>query len=281
VTQAVGGAGVAYRVGPGQSRARLALADIAGGFSAAQVWMLLGWQDVKQRYRRSVLGPFWLTISTAILVGMLSVLYGALFKLPTEIYAPFVGVGVVVWTFISTLLNEACTAFISVEAIVKQVRAPLTLHVCRMVWRNLIIFLHNSLILVPICTVYGGGWQASLLLAPLAVLLIALNGVWIGICLGIVCARFRDIPPIVANLVQVAFFITPIMWLPALVQARGLGWVVDLNPLHHFIETVRAPLLGAPTPLASWLVVCVMTLAGALLSAVALYRYRHRLPYWL
>lgn len=272
---------VVYRVGKDRSRLQDALRDIVSGLAAAEVWSLLAWQDIKQRYRRSVLGPFWLTISTGVLVGMLSFLYGALFRLPIEVYAPFVGVGIVVWTFIASLLNESCTAFISVDAVVKQVRAPLTLHVCRMVWRNGLIFMHNALILVPIYLIFGKGWHWNLLLLVPAVLAIALNGVWSGVVLGVLCTRFRDIPPIVANLVQVAFFVTPIMWLPELLEARGLRWIVDLNPVHHFIEIVRAPILGAPVPLASWAVVVVTTLAGASLSLAALQRYRHRVPYWL
>lgn len=271
---------VVYRVGPDRSRLDLALADLAGGFSSAEVWMLLAWQDVKQRYRRSVLGPFWLSINTGVLIGMLSFLYGTLFHLPQEIYTPFVGVGVVVWTFIASLLSDACTAFISVEAIVKQIRAPLTLHVCRMVWRNVLVFAHNALIVLLIYLIFGKGWHWDLLLVAPAVLAIAVNGVWAGIVLGVVCARYRDIPPIVANLVQVAFFVTPIMWMPELLEARGLAWAIELNLAHHFIEIVRAPILSAPVPAASWLVVAVVTAAGAVLSLGMLQRYRHRVAYW-
>ena len=271
---------VVYRVGPDRSRLDLALADLAGGFSSAEVWMLLAWQDVKQRYRRSVLGPFWLSINTGVLIDMLSFLYGTLFHLPQEIYTPFVGAGVVVWTFIASLLSDACTAFISVEAIVKQIRAPLTLHVCRMVWRNVLVFAHNALIVLLIYLIFGKGWHWDLLLVAPAVLAIAVNGVWAGIVLGVVCARYRDIPPIVANLVQVAFFVTPIMWMPELLEARGLAWAIELNLAHHFIEIVRAPILSAPVPAASWLVVAVVTAAGAVLSLGMLQRYRHRVAYW-
>jgi ABC-type polysaccharide/polyol phosphate export permease len=272
---------IIYRIGSNRSRRREALRDILSGFAAAEVWSLLGWQDIKQRYRRSALGPLWLTISTAVLVAMLSFLYGALFNLPIQLYAPFVGTGIVVWGLIASLLNEACIAFIAVDAIVKQVRAPLTLHVCRMVWRNALIFLHNGLILVPLYLVFGKGWHWDFLLLVPAVVALAINGVWAGIVLGVLGARFRDIPPTIANLVQVAFFVTPIMWLPDLLEARGLMWVVDVNPIHHFIEIVRAPILGAPVPTASWEVVVIVTLAGAILSLAVLERYRHRVPYWL
>ncbi len=270
-----------YRVGFGQSRRSQAVQDICSGLAAWDIWALLGWQDIKQRYRRSMLGPLWLTISTAVMIGVLSFLYGALFRLPVDVYAPFVGVGVVVWNFISMLLNEACNVFISVEAIVKQVRVPLTLHVCRMVWRNFVVFLHNALVVIPIYLVFGKGWHWDLLLVAPALLAIALNGVWTGIALGILCTRFRDIPPIVVNLVQVVFFVTPIMWLPELLSARGLTWVVSLNPMHHFVEIVRAPVLGTPVPLLSWAVVTAVSVVGWLIALALLERFRHRVPYWL
>jgi len=270
-----------YRVGFGQSRRSQAVQDIRSGLAAWDIWALLGWQDIKQRYRRSVLGPLWLTISTAIMIGVLSFLYGALFRLPVDVYAPFVGVGIVVWNFISMLLHEACNVFISVEAIVKQVRVPLTLHVCRMVWRNFVVFLHNALVVIPIYLVFGKGLHWDLLLVAPALLAIALNGLWAGIALGILCTRFRDIPPIVVNLVQVVFFVTPIMWLPELLSARGLTWVVSLNPMHHFVEIVRAPVLGTPVPMLSWAVVTAVTVVGWLIALALLERYRHRVPYWL
>lgn len=264
-----------------RSRLRAALQDLHDGCNSYHVWGLLGWQDIRQRYRRSVIGPLWLTISTALMVSVMGYLYSGLFNQPANIYVPFIAAGFVVWGYISTVLNEACSVFISSEQIIKQIRAPLTLHVCRMAWRNLLIFFHNALILGVVYIVFAREYHWNVLLLPLAVLLIAVNTVWVGLVLGILCTRFRDIAPIVANVVQIAFFVTPIMWLPELLEGRGLRWVADANPIYHFIEIVRAPILGVAIPPASWVVTLAVTAAGYALAIVALQKFRHRVPYWL
>ena len=270
-----------YSAGMGASRLARALSDLREGIAAYPAWGLLGWQDIKQRYRRSVIGPFWFTISTGVFVAALGALYGGLLHQPLDTYIPYIGVGMVAWGMISSMANEACTVFTGSEQMIRQVRAPLTLHVCRMVWRNLLIFFHNALILVVLLLYFWKGLHWQLLTVPLSIAVYAATGVWSGLLLGIFCARFRDIAPIVANLLQVLFFATPIMWRPDMLKARGLAWIGEFNPLHHLITILRAPLIGDPFPVLSWLVVLVITAVGFLLALWALRRYRHRVPYWL
>lgn len=265
-----------------ESRVERAVQDILHGLTAYHVWSLLGWQDIRQRYRRSVLGPFWLTVSTGITVAMFGLLYGTLFRTDIKGYVPFLAVGMVLWGLISTILNEACLVFTSSEQIIKQVRAPLTLHVCRMVWRNLIVFAHNAVILVIVYVVTWNGLHWQLLLIPAALLVYALNGVSAGLIIGVLCTRFRDIAPIILNFVQIAFFATPIMWTPSLLKPHGLMWVAQLNPLEHYLEILRDPLLGmAQVPVFSWAVVAICTVIGLIAAIAVLARYRHRVPYWL
>ncbi len=262
-----------------ESSYTLALRDLLGGVNKASIWNILGWQDIKQRYMRSVLGPFWLTISSAILVAALGVLYATLLGQSIEEFIPHVAGGLLVWTFLSTMILEGCTVFIASEGIIKQIRLPLTVHVCRMVWRNVIIFLHNAVILLCVLYFVPEVDIAHLLTIPVAILVIAFNGIWIGIVLGVLCTRFRDIHQIITNFVQILFFLTPIFWKPELLQDRG--WVANYNPAYHFIELVRSPLLGNGIPVFSWSVIMLLTVAGFILAYFMLARYRHRVAYWL
>ena len=264
---------------PLSSQAALALQDIVEGARAVHLWGLLGWQDVRQRYRRSTLGPFWITISMGALVGGLGFLYAGLFKIGVADYLPFIAVGFVVWGLVSSLLTEGCAAFISAESIIKQVALPLSIHVYRTMWRNFIILAHNAIIYVIVAVFFSvqPGWTGFLALPGLA--LLCLNGVWMGLLLGLVSARFRDVPQIVASVVQIAFFLTPIIWKPELLPERAL--LLDLNPFFHFVEVVRAPLLGHVPGLTSWLAVLGITVGGWLVTLV-MYRHFHwRIPYWV
>lgn len=268
---------VASASSPSSHGAR-ALQDVVDGARAIHLWGLLGWQDVRQRYRRSTLGPFWLTISMGALVGGLGFLYAGLFKIGVADYLPFIAVGFIVWALISSLLTDGCTTFIDAESIIKQVALPLSIHVYRVVWRNFIILAHNVIIYAVVVLFFPvqPGWAGLLALPGLA--LLCLNGVWIGLLLGLVSARFRDVPQIVASVVQIAFFLTPIIWKPELLPERAL--LLELNPFFHLVEVVRAPALGHVPEPASWLAVLGITLGGWLVTLLMYRRFHWRIPYW-
>lgn len=272
-----------YKGGYPESVWKIAIRDVADGVGDVQLWMFLGWQDIRQRYRRSVLGPLWLTISTGIMVTVLSILYSRLFNLPVDIYIPYFVSGIIIWNLISSLLSDGCNTFTDVDTLIKQVRMPLMLHVCRMVWRNLIIFFHNLIILVLVwCYLHKGVTLINLFECAIALLLIAVNGLWVGMLLGAFCSRYRDIGQIVTNLIQVVFFITPIMWMPSLLKNKGVAlWILVINPFYHFIEIFRAPLLGHALPITSWIIAIGITLAGLTLTTSIIGYYRNRIPYWL
>ena len=258
---------------------RLALKDIKDGAFSIYLWPMLGWLEIKQRYRRSVLGPFWLTISTGAMIGGMGPLYGRLLGQDVSSYFSYLGVGIIVWFLIASLINDSCNAFISAGGYIQQLKLPLTVHVLRVVWRNLIIFAHNLVIVALILIFYRPNIGWSSLLMPLGVLLIAVNGVWLGILLGLLCARFRDIPQIVNSLVQVAFFLTPVIW-----KAEMLGkyrWTAEVNPLSHFLEIVRAPLVSGTTNTRSWAVVLAITVVGYAVTLAMFSRFRARIAYWV
>ena len=261
------------------SQATLAVLDLAEGVRAHHLWHLLAWQDIRRLYRRSVLGPFWLTVSMGALVGALGSLYGMLFEVESADYVPFLALGFIIWTLISGVITDGCKAFITAEGIIKHVGLPLSIHVYRLLWRHLIILFHNAAVFVVVAAVFAvwPGWTG--LLALPGVVLLCLNGIWAGLLLGIVSARFRDVPPIVTSIVRICFFVTPIIWMPELLPARTL--VLDANPFFHLVEVVRAPLLGQMPGLASWTAVLVMTAAGWLVTFVFFRRYRRRIAYWV
>lgn len=262
-----------------RNRLALAIKDFKDGLASIHVWPMLGWLEIKQRYRRSVLGPFWLTISTGAMIGGMGPLYGHLFGLDIATYFPYLSVSFIVWLLIANVANDACMVFISAEGFIKQMKTPLTVYILRMVWKNLIIFAHNLVIIFLIVLAWPPAIAWHMLLIPLGVLFIAINGIWLGAFLGLLCARFRDIPQIVSSLVQVAFFLTPVMWKPEMLG--GSQWAAAWNPFYHFLEVVRAPLLAAATNWFSWTVVLGITVIGYAVTLLLFARYRARIAYWV
>lgn len=253
--------------------------DLYYGVRRFQLWMMLGSQDIRQRYRRSTLGPFWLTISLGVTIGALGLLYGGLFNQPLEQYLPYLAAGFVVWSLIAGLINDGTRTFIDSDGLIKQLSTPLSIYVYRTVWANALIFLHNVIVFFLVALIFLKPLSWSIFLALPALGLILLNGVWLGLLLGLVSARFRDVPQIVSSIVQVMFFITPILWTADMLPDRAL--LLELNPFFYLVELVRGPLLGnAPSP-KTWVAVCLITTAGLTVSIMVYSLYRWRIAYWL
>jgi ABC-type polysaccharide/polyol phosphate export permease len=263
-----------------EAQLKLALDDVRQGFARSDLWLLLGWNDIRQKFRRSLLGPFWLTISTAIMLVALGFVYAALFKMDLNQYFPYLAAGIVTWSLISTLVIEACQTFIGSESMIKQIRLPFTVHAFRVVWRNIIVFFHNIVIVVVVVLIFSklpGLVPLLCLLAGLA--LFVLNGVWLCLFLGLICSRYRDMPPMITSLIQLVFFVTPIIWHPSLLAGRQR--IINFNPFYHFIELLRAPMLDAVPTAVTWAAVLGITAGGWIVTLLLFWRYRRRIAYWV
>lgn len=254
--------------------------ELLDTLKAPHLWGVLAWYDIKQRYRRSVLGPFWLTFSTGIMIAALGVVWSLIFHMKIEEYLPYYACGQVIWSYYSGQINEACTGFIQFDGLMKQTRLPLPSFLLRLVMRNLIIFFHNFVVVIVVISFFGRGWSWTALAAIPGLLLASVCIFFVSICVAIPCTRFRDLQPIVQNLITVGFYITPILWKPEAVGPQ-FAWIVEFNPVAHLLNVVRDPLLGTLPPLASWEWVCAMIVVFGLIASGLLARYRHRVAYWL
>jgi ABC-2 type transport system permease protein len=261
--------------------------DLVDGWRSRELWAHLGWQDIRQRYRRSVLGPIWITISMAVTALALGVLYAGLFGNSLEKQLPYILVGFIVWAFISGCILEGADVFIANEGLIKHLPAPLSVHVYRLVWRQTLLFAHNLIVYVVMLIVFPRALHWSSLMAFPAFALLAINGAWIALLFGMASSRFRDLNPIIGSVVQLTFFLTPIVWVyedflhsanPAVAQRARLA---EINPVLHFIEIIRRPMLGQPFVGHHWIVVLGITVVGWTVTLMALRRYRTRVPYWV
>jgi ABC-2 type transport system permease protein/lipopolysaccharide transport system permease protein len=256
-----------------------AVGDLAAGMARSWIWSRLAYQDIKLRYRGSVLGPFWVTLTNLILIVSMGVIYARLFHVDAKTYVPYIMMGILVWQFISGTINEACGTFTDAKDVIQQVPMPFSVQAYRVVYRNLIVFGHN-VVIVPFGIVLFKvpvDWHLVEIVPGL--FLLSLNGLWISLILGALSTRFRDIPPIVSNVVQVLFFLTPIFW--PLDAVGDLKHWLALNPFFAWIDVVRAPLLGvAPEP-TSWPILAACVAVGGLSSFVFFVRFRERIAYWI
>jgi len=263
-----------------------AFKDLLQGAKQHELWLMLGLQDIKQRYRRSILGPFWITIATGVMALALGLLYSMLFQLPLADFLPHVTVGLIMWNFISGAIREGSTIFIDNEGLIKQLPAPLSVHVYRLVWRQTLFLGHNLIIWLLLIVIFPRslGWEFFLVIPGM--LLLVVNGVWVAMFFGMVATRFRDVAPLLEALTQLLFYVTPIVWTTKTLTDQG-GAVADrarlaeINPLYHYLEIVRSPLIGEPIEAYHWWIVLAFTAVGLLVAMLAMRQWRFRVSYWV
>jgi ABC-type polysaccharide/polyol phosphate export permease len=255
--------------------------DIFGGLLRYKLWGRLGWLDIKRRYRRTAVGPFWSTLTLAFHVISVGTVGAGLFKQDLTTYLPYLASGMIVWTMISTILIESCALFIQGNALMRNVKFEYSVLAYALVWRNFVIFLHNLVVFFCIALLFHRGvFSPTLLLLIPGIMIVLANGVWIAMLGGILCLRFRDIQPIVQTVVQISMLITPIFWMPESLSGAHRLMFAQLNPLYRLIDVVRAPLLGKTPTLASYIAMVVMTTIGWVVTYATFRYFRKRIPYW-
>ena len=261
------------------ARQTLSVSDIVKGCRLWRLAWTLGWLDIKLRYRGSMLGPLWLTLSTGIMVGALGLLYSSLFHMNLHEYLPFLSLSMVLWGFLSAVVSEACTTFTDAEGVIRSVRMPFFLFSARVVIRNLLALAHNIVVIVVVFVLLSvaPGWSA--LLAIPGLLLWLVDALALSLLLGSFCARFRDIQPIVNSLMQIAFFMTPVIWKPE--QAGRRFFLLQPNPFFDLLQVVRAPMLGTPADARTWLYALLYSSALLAIAWLFFIRARGRVTFWL
>ncbi|MAU83819.1 ABC transporter permease [Gordonia sp. Z-3] len=265
---------------------RRAVRDLSQGLRTSELWLHLGWQDIKQRYRRSVLGPLWITVATGVTAVAMGLLYGELFGMDIKVFLPYVALGFIFWNFIQSSILEGSAVFSANEGLIKQLPAPVSVHVYRVVWRQLIIFAHNIVIIAIIFAIFPPPLNWTVLLVIPAIGLFVLNAIWVSIVFGILSTRFRDIGQLLTTVVQLVFFMTPIIWsTQSLTSATGEESsrlkIVELNPMFHYLEITRGPLLGESVQFYHWAIVIGCTVVGWVLAMLVMRNYRARVAYWV
>lgn len=256
--------------------------DIIDGVKQHHLWTYMAVSEIRRRYRRTVLGPFWTTLSLAIFIGSMSVLFSYLWKTDIPSFLPFFASGFICWVFVSTVIVESCTVFVSAEGLLKQIPLPYSTFSWLVISRNLLIMAHHSIVYFFIVLVLKVPVNLNTLLFIPGIILVCLTGFWVSILVGLLCSRYRDLQQVVNSLLQISMFVTPIFWPPSQLGG-GMRAVVllDANPLYHYVSIVRLPLLGQAPEFHSWIITAIITLVVGILAFLLFAKYRRKLIFWI
>lgn len=273
---------------PRQSAFARASSDLWSALRNWTLWWRLSMLDIRSRYRRTVIGPFWNVLSVAILVVALGFVYALLWQVPYREYLPYFSAGYVTWVFITGTMNEHSGSFISGANMIRSMTTPMTLHIVRPLFRNVLIFFHALVvhIVAVIALQYNLEHPLALLLFPVGLVILSANLLWIGILLAVLCSRYRDFIQVITSVLQVAFFITPIFWYRDMLRTENAPPAADLilaqlNPFYHLVDVVRAPLTGVYPDALTYIVTISAAVIGLVFSLYIFGRSRGRIAYWV
>jgi lipopolysaccharide transport system permease protein len=259
--------------------AETAWGDWWAGTRRVDLWGTLAWYDIVLRYRRSLLGPWWITLSMgAMLLGM-GPLYAALFGVPLARFYPHLALGIIFWNFLSTSINDACQVFITAAAYLKQGAVPRSVFVWRSLARQLFFLAHHLVLYLPVAIWAGLTWNPRMVLVVPGLLVVLVNLHALAITLGLLSARFRDVPNIVSSSLQLLMFLTPVFWFPERLPERSR--FILYNPLAQLLDVLRLPLLGGLPAPGTVRFLLYFTGLNVAVAALLYARLRRQVVYWV
>jgi lipopolysaccharide transport system permease protein len=243
---------------------------------------LLAIQDIKHSYKRSAIGPLWTTLSMAIQITTMAVVFSLIFRIELEEYFPWLAASMLIWNFFATAITEGSNSLIRAEDFIKQIRISPTVYLLRSLQKSIILFGHNVLILPLVYLLFFRDYRPEMILVIPGLILLIGNLMWITVIIGFACARYRDLGPIIGSTLTILYFVTPIMWKPENLGNGELAHLLlGLNPVYHLLQVVRQPLVGELPTLENWLAGASLLVIGGVAAAVTYVKFRNKVAYWI
>ncbi len=259
-----------------------AIVDLYDGLKRWYAIYIIAINEIKQKYRRTALGPLWNSINMIVMVLGLSLLFGTIFKQNVKTYVSYLAVGILFWTYITSVVTDSCRCWTDSSEIIKQIKVPLSFFTYKLMIKNLILLIHNTLIVMLVLTLLG---EAHFKTNAQGVMqfIIAIIGLFsISILIAMLTTRYRDVLPIVENGLQLIFYLTPIIWK---VQQVGEGTVLNKiirwNPFFYEMTALRGILDGSLLERDQMIVFSLGVLVLISFSFMEFNKHFKKLAYWL
>jgi len=255
------------------------IADWTRALSMWRLWIALGHEDILERYRRSALGVAWVVLSFALFVAVKVSVFGQMAAVPVAEFGLFVTLGFGLWTFISAMVLDGCSAFIHARPWILGSSTPYPVYLLQALFRNVLVFVATFAVMFAALAWKGDPWRLAALTALPAFGVYLVTSLWVSALHAPLCARWRDAHHAAQTGVRMLFFVTPILWMPSL--APPLARIAAYNPIAHFIEIVRAPLMYGYVPVDSWWWVLAINAIGIPAGLFVYARTRNNLVFWV
>jgi ABC-type polysaccharide/polyol phosphate export permease len=256
-----------------------AVRDLRDVVVRSTIWSSLANADIRSKYRLSTFGSLWITLTTGALALAIGLFYGQFFGQDMYSYLPYFTASYITWTFIASVIGEASLTLVGAGNLIKSSQMPIVFHILRMLQRNLIVFLHNAIVIFAIWPFVRWSLHPSAVLSLAGLVLLYLFLVGTSAIIAIICVRYRDVPPLIQVLIQFLFFLTPIIWYPE--KIRFGTELLKFNPVTYMLMIVRDPILGRPVEIQTWIIAFCLSAASLIAGSFMYVRFRRRIAYWV
>lgn len=261
------------------SPARVAVRDWVRAFHLWRLWTALGAEDLSDRYRRTFFGVTWVVTSFAAFVFVKVLVFGQMSPASFGEFAMFVTVGFGLWSYISLMVLDCCSAYVTSHNWLMGTSIPYPVFFLQAIYRNWLVFALTLLVMFGVLIWKQTHWTPVMFAAIPGLLSYMIAPMWFAAIMAPLCLRYRDVYHFMQTVMRLLFFITPILWMPG--TTAGLAKLAKYNPVTHFIEIVRMPLVYNTVPWDSWAVVIVVNVLGLAIGAYMYASTRNKVAFWL
>jgi lipopolysaccharide transport system permease protein len=254
--------------------------DFLKSISLYRFWLFLSYDDIQRQYRRTFLGPFWISLTTAIFIVFFSLIGSQIFNIDLNSYLPYFCCGHLLYLYIQQTIGDSCHTFITAAPYLKESNYPKFVFILRLFSKNIFLLLHNLPILAIVLFIYSKNLNTNISLFFLNFLIVNFFIFWLCSILALAAARYRDLPMITVNILQILVFFTPIMWQPSQISTK-YHFIIDFNPMAWLLILIRSPLLGQSIDYTLYLRIIVMSLILMLLTVYLYTKNRKNILYWI
>lgn len=202
---------------------------------------------LKNRYKRSVLGIFWMLLNPLLQTIVLTIAFGTIFKSSLPNYAVYLLTGLLAWNFVTQTTQYAMSTMAYGGGLLKKIYIPRATYIVAAVGNGFINLLVSIGSLVIIIVFLAHPITVAWLFLPVSILILTIFALGFALLLSTASVFFTDTIDIYQVLVQALFFLTPIMYPPSILPTE-LGQLLGLNPFVILIEIFRIPIYDNHLP---------------------------------
>ena len=256
--------------------------DLKNSVNKFELAFELAKSDIRVRYAHSKFGPFWETLSLAIFLIVLSIVWSRIMSKDVNEYLPYLVCGVVIWRYISFIVTGSCQIFITNNNLLKNFKLSISLIPLKHSIGGFLIFLHHFPLILLINFIWNNNFLSlNLLYLIITIPIFIFISFMLALFVSLLTLRFRDLQPLVQTVFSVLIFFTPVLWEVSQVSEKMQYYIIFPNFLYHYIELIRAPILGNSISLFTWLYLILFTVIIFTINIIIINKNYKIIKFWI